>query len=67
MLELRQQLEIHRRLSLDPYQEGMAYDFLISDYRQASDYPAQTYYLKENLSRYDLKYLKQVLQQKVGT
>ncbi|MDK6804491.1 helix-turn-helix domain-containing protein [Aerococcus sp. UMB7834] len=67
MLELRQQLEIHRRLSLDPYQEGMAYDFLISDYRQASDYPAQTYYLKENLSPYDLKYLKQVLQQKVGT
>ena len=65
MLELRQHLEIHRRLSLDSYQEGMPYDFLISDYRQADDNPQSSYYLDQPLTPYDLKSLKQLLQQKV--
>lgn len=66
LLSLRQALEVHRRLSLDSYQEGMAYDFLISDYRQADDDPDRTYYLKANLSPYDIKYLKQVFSQQLA-
>jgi len=61
LMQLREKLEGNRQVLVVPYQNGKAYDFIITDYLEES--PCPIYYLGTQLKMYDLLQLKSTIQE----